>query len=76
MSGATEQVEWQLKGAGNANLVFSYAGKDPALVRLRDGPAHTLQMLTAYPAVRQAACRGLDGAIKCRRASSCGSGGR
>lgn len=33
MARAHEGELWQLKGSGNANLVFAYAGTDPRLVR-------------------------------------------
>jgi hypothetical protein len=47
---ATATEEWCFKGEGNANIVFAYAGSDPALVRGRfhcREPLDTIQ--TAQP---------------------------
>ena len=40
--------DWHLKGEGNANLVFAYAGSDPRLVRLMLAPgSHPVAALLA-----------------------------
>ena len=39
-------AEWQLKGAGNANAVFAYAGSDAALVRSVDNTRSGLLSMT------------------------------